>query len=149
MSNKKLYQETFSALHASEDKVMEVVNMKGTNKIRKFPAKKIIAVAACVGCLAATGVVVNASTDGALTKAVMGWFINADGETSVIEGDVSYDENGNKVATATLENGNQIKMTEDSETGDTVYEYSVTEEEAENKSFMISLDGNGDVFCRM
>lgn len=99
-NNKKLFQETFSGLRASEDRVMEVVNMKGKSKIRKFPAKKIIAVAACVCSLAAVGVVANATTDGALTTTVIGWFTNTNGEKTAIEGEVSYDENGNKIVTA-------------------------------------------------
>ena len=73
----------------------------------------------------------------------MGWFINDNGKQTAIEGDVSYDENGNKTTTATLENGNKLTLKEDSETGDEYYEYSVSDEEANNKRFMISVDDSG------
>lgn len=125
-NNRKLFQETFSELHASENRVMEVVNMKGTNKIRKFPAKKVIAVAACVCSLAAVGVVANAATDGALTKTIVGWFTNANGEKTAIEGEVSYDENGNKTVVAE---------------GDG---YSITQKENTDGTGSISIGVDGD-----
>lgn len=143
MSNKEIYKNTFSQIHASNEKVMEVIKMSETKKRRKIASKKIIAIAACVACVASAGVVANAATDGELGKAFMGWFIGSDGTQTAIEGEVSYDKNGDKTTTATLENGNQLTMKEDSETGDKQYEYIVSDEEAKNKSFMISETEDG------
>ncbi len=142
MNNKELYKNTFSQIHASNEKVTEVIKMSETKKKRKLVSKKLIAIAACVACVASAGIVANAATDGELGKTVMGWFISDDGKQTAIEGDVSYDENGNKTTTATLENGNKLTLKEDSETGDEYYEYSVGDEEANNKKFMISVDEN-------
>lgn len=142
MNNKELYKSTFSQIHASNEKVTEVIKMSETKKKRKLVSKKLIAIAACVACVASAGIVANAATDGELGKTVMGWFINDNGKQTAIEGDVSYDENGNKTTTATLENGNKLTLKEDSETGDEYYEYSVDDEEAKNKKFMISVDEN-------
>lgn len=142
MNNKELYKNTFSQIHASNEKVTEVIKMSETKKKRKLVSKKLIAIAACVACVASAGIVANAATDGELGKTVMGWFINDNGKQTAIEGDVSYDENGNKTTTATLDNGNKLTLKEDSETGDEYYEYSVSDEEANNKKFMISVDEN-------
>lgn len=142
MNNKELYKNTFSQIHASNEKVTEVIKMSETKKKRKLVSKKLIAIAACVACVASAGIVANAATDGELGKTVMGWFISDDGKQTAIEGDVSYDENGNKTTTATLDNGNKLTLKEDSETGDEYYEYSVDDEEAKNKKFMISVDEN-------
>ena len=79
MSNKELFKQTFSELHASEDKVMEAIKMKGKKNIKHFPAKKIIAIAACVGTILTTGVVANAATDGAIMDNII-WFVNSNGE---------------------------------------------------------------------
>lgn len=143
MSNKELYKNTFSQIHASDEKVTEVIKMSETKKRRKFVSKKIIAIAACVACVASAGIVANAATDGELGKAVMGWFISDNGKQTAIEGDVSYDENGDKTTTAILENGNKLTLKEDSETGDKCYEYSISDEEAKNKKFMVSVDDDG------
>lgn len=143
MNNKELYKSTFSQIHASNEKVTEVIKMSETKKKRKLVSKKLIAIAACVACVASAGIVANAATDGELGKTVMGWFINDNGKQTAIEGDVSYDENGNKTTTATLENGNKLTLKKDSETGDEYYEYSVSGEEANNKKFMISVDDSG------
>lgn len=143
MSNKELYKNTFSKIHASNEKVTEVIKMSETKKRRKLVSKKLIAIAACVACVASAGIVANAATDGELGKTVIGWFISPDGKQTAIEGDVSYDENGNKTTTATLENGNNLTVKKDSQTGDEYYEYSVGDEESKNKKFMISVDDSG------
>lgn len=144
MSNKEIYKNTFSQIHASNEKVMEVIKMSETKKTRKIVSKKLITIAACVACIASAGIVANAATDGELGKAFMGWFVGSDGTQTAIEGEVSYDKNGNKTTTTTLENGNQLTMKEDSETGDKLFEYSVSDEEAKDKSFWISEDNNGN-----
>ena len=89
MNNKELYKSTFSQIHASNEKVTEVIKMSETKKKRKLVSKKLIAIAACVACVASAGIVANA------------------------------------------------------ETGDEYYEYSVSDEEANNKKFMISVDDSG------
>ncbi len=133
MSNKELYKTTFSQIHASNEKVTEVINMSKTKKSKKLVSKKIIAIAACVACVASAGIVANAATDGELGKTVIGWFINDDGKQTAIEGDISYDENGNKVAIVNIEgNTYKINESEDLETGEETCEYSVIDEEAKN-----------------
>lgn len=144
MNNKELYKNTFSQIHASNEKVTEVIKMSETKKKRKLVSKKLIAIAACVACVASAGIVANAATDGELGKVFMGWFIGSDGKQTAIEGSVSYDENGNKMTTTTLENGNQLTMIEDSETGDKSFEYSVSDEEAKDKRFWISEDSDSN-----
>ena len=111
----------------------EVINMSKTKKSKKLVSKKIIAIAACVACVASAGIVANAATDGELGKTVIGWFINDDGKQTAIEGDISYDENGNKVAIVNIEgNTYKINESEDLETGEETCEYSVIDEEAKN-----------------
>lgn len=144
MSNRELYKKTFSQLHASCGKVTEVIEMNETSKKRKLMSKRLVAVAACVACIASAGIVANAATGGELGSTIMGWLI-VDGEKTAIEGEVSVDENGNKTTTATLDNGDKLTKTEDSETGLSFYEYSVNEDEAENKSFMITEDKSGTI----
>lgn len=137
MSNKELFKQTFSELHASEEKVMEVIEMKKGKKIRKFKAKKIIAVAACVGTVLTAGVVANAATDGALVE---GFFtiIGVSGEETKIPAEVAYDKDGNKITTATYGNATIEKKEgadEDSLT--------ISQEIEGNSSASISVDGDG------
>lgn len=71
MSNKELFKKTFSELRASEDKVMEVIQMKNNKKIKHFPGKKLIVIAACIGTILTAGVVANAATNGAVIGSIL------------------------------------------------------------------------------
>lgn len=109
MSNKELYKKTFSQIHASEDKIMEVIKMTDTkkrNNIRKF-----IAIAVCAASIMSVGIVANAATDGEIGKSIISWF-SADGTEQKVEGTVSYDENGKKI-TEYQKDGKNVKITED------------------------------------
>lgn len=140
MSNKELFKQTFSELHASEDKVTEVIKMKGNKKIKHFPAKKLIAVAACIGTVLAAGIVANAATDGAIIDNII-WFVNSNGEKTPLTTNTEYDENGNKITTATGD-GFQIKKSENN--GDAEYSVDIDESSSSSGSgFYITDNGDG------
>lgn len=73
MSDKDLYKKTFSKIKASENVITEVIKMKENKKIKHFPAKKIIAVAAAVCVLLSVSVIANAATDGAIADKFAQW----------------------------------------------------------------------------
>lgn len=145
MNNHELYKKTFSQIHASPDKIAEVINMSETTKRRKILSKKLIAVAACAACVLSVGVVANAATDGELGKTVIGWFTNADGETSELMGEVSYDENGKKSTTADLEDGGKITMEEYSNGGSLTTEWCGEANDDTNKDITIDVDEDGQM----
>lgn len=102
MSNKDLYKKTFSKLKASEDAVTEVIKMKNNKKIRRFPAKKLLILAACIGTVLSTAIIANAASDGAVAVTVKRY----------IENDVHYcffeinevkEENGEELYTYKME----------------------------------------------
>ncbi len=94
MNNKELFKSTFIKVRVDENKVKEIIKMKDTKKIKKSYAKKIIAIAACIGCALSAAMAVNAATDGEVTKEIIGWFVNADGEKTPLEVITFFDENG-------------------------------------------------------
>ncbi|MGN1457397.1 MAG: hypothetical protein ACI4XP_05515 [Acutalibacteraceae bacterium] len=114
MSNKELYKKTFSQIHASDDKVMEVIKMADTKKKRKFYSKKLIAAAICAAAIMSVGVVANAATDGEIGRTIISWF-SADGTEQQLDADVSYDENGNKVTTFSTNDGADVTINENSD----------------------------------
>lgn len=135
MSNKELYKRTFSQIHASEDKVKEIIQMKDTKKHRRIIGKRILIIAACVGCALSAMMVVNASTDGAISKAVQSIFITVDGEKKEVDAIVYYDEEGNKVTEGEFdENKIQIKQGKD----DKSVEFSI-EGEGEDGSYTYNI----------
>lgn len=123
MSNKELYKRTFSQIHASEDKVKEIIQMKDTKKHRRIIGKRILIIAACVGCALSAMMVVNASTDGAISKAAQSIFITVDGEKKELDANVYYDKDGNKVTEAELDESKiQIKEKKDNKYVDFSFE---------------------------
>ncbi len=135
MSNKELYKRTFSQIHASEDKVKEIIQMKDTKKHRRIIGKRIFIIAACVGCALSAMMVVNASTDGAISKAVQSIFITVDGQEKEVDAVVYYDKDGNKITEGEFdENKIQIKQRKD----DKSIEFSI-EGEGENGSYTYNI----------
>ena len=142
MSNKELYKNTFSQIHASQDRITEVIKMKDNTKKRKIYGKKLLVIAACAACLMSAGVVANAATDGELGRTVIGWFISSDGTQTAIEGNVSYDENGNKVTEAELEDGGSITIKENSNGSE--MEVEVGGDYDGEITYSYSIDGEGN-----
>lgn len=160
MSNKELFKQTFSELHASEDKVMEAIKMKGKKNIKHFPAKKIIAIAACVGTILTTGVVANAATDGAIMDNII-WFVNSNGEKTQLNTSTEYSEKtGEKIITASGEDfqlkigEKDCEITVDGDThsygvgyeidsdGDTAGEMTITQD-PDNEEMLDGIDFDG------
>lgn len=56
MTDRELYRETFSHLHASGDTVTEVLNMANQNKTHRRPARRAITALIAAACVAALGV---------------------------------------------------------------------------------------------
>ncbi|MCQ4021946.1 MULTISPECIES: hypothetical protein [unclassified Ruminococcus] len=134
MSNKELFRQTFSELHASEDKVMEVINMKCNRKTKHFHSKRLIAVAACVGTILIAGVVANAATDGAIVDSFI-TVITQNGEEKEIPAEVSYDNDGRK--TQTIEYGNKVVTVEELESGGSGYTFTQKDPDKTHDSITI------------
>lgn len=63
MIDRKLYHDTFSALHASEQRIEEVISMTEQKKVHKKSRAALIALAACAAlCVSASAA--NLATDG-------------------------------------------------------------------------------------
>ena len=98
MTNRERYQRTFSTLHASEDFLTEVTQMKHTNKTRKSTALRVIAAVAIIAVLATAA---YATDLGGIRRTVQIW-LHGDQTDAVLEIDgneytVTYtDENGNE-----------------------------------------------------
>lgn len=97
MTNKERYKRTFSALHASEDYLMEVTPMKRTGKVRKH---RIVALCACIALIAVLATAAYATDVGGIQRTIQLW-IHGDQTDAVmvVEKDGSYkvtyaDENG-------------------------------------------------------
>ncbi len=95
MNNKELFKSTFIKVRVDENKIKEIIKMKDTKKTKKSYAKKIIVIAACIGCALSAAIAVNAATDGKVTKEITGWHVNAYGEKTPVEVIKFDDENGN------------------------------------------------------
>ena len=67
MMDQKLYQDTFSRLRPSEDKVQEVKKMAGEKKSRRLGRAVLTVAAACVALCVSAGAA-DAATDGALRE---------------------------------------------------------------------------------
>lgn len=95
MFDRKTYQETFSALHASEDTLMEVVKM--TRKTKKnFRLLKTVALVAALAMLFSISAVaaigfIRYGSPGAMLQSL--WGTNVDSHDGIVE----YDEDGNLV----------------------------------------------------
>lgn len=62
MTDKELYKETFSKIHASELDIQEVIKMAKSSKVSKrIIGRKMFGIAACVGCLLSACLVANAA----------------------------------------------------------------------------------------
>ena len=98
MTNKERYQRTFSALHASEDYLMEVTPVKRTGKVRK---NRIVALCAAIALIAVLATAAYAADVGGIRRTVQLW-IHGDQTDAVmvVEEDGLYkvtyaDEDGN------------------------------------------------------
>ena len=119
MTNKERYQRTFSALHASEDFLTEVTQMKHTNKARKNTALRVIAAVAIIAVLATAA---YAADLGGIRRTVQIW-LHGDQTDAVLEIDgneytLTYtDENGNEKQSMgggkAFENGKERPLTEE------------------------------------
>lgn len=145
MSNKDLYKRTFSQIHASEDTIMEVIKMKDTTKKRTKRYTKMLCVAACAACLLSAGVVANAATDGSISKSIVGWFVNSDGEKTAIEGEVTTDENGRKVTTAELDKGVTMQSIEDEDSLAITIKAEGDEDFDNYRPFMFEVTDDGEI----
>lgn len=97
MNNRELFKSTFLKVHVDENKIKEIIKMKDTKKAKKSYAKKLIVIAACIGCALSAAIAVNAATDGEVTREITGWSVNADGEKTPIKVIKFDDENGNPI----------------------------------------------------
>lgn len=99
MIDKKLYCETFSRLHASEEAKKEVFQMKENRRSRMPGLLRTAAIAAVMACaLAVTAGAVNVATDGALFQ-ILG-VVWTDGYETRYE---AVDEAGNRIDVAVAE----------------------------------------------
>ncbi len=99
MTNKERYQRTFSALHASDDFVMEVTQMK-----RKVNKKRLIAICAAAMLILGLASVAYATDIGGIQRTVQLW-LRGDQTDAVLEV-----ENGTYSVTYEDENGNVKEM---------------------------------------
>lgn len=81
MTNKQRYQQTFSALHASESSLLEVTNMKQTKK-RYIP--RLAAVCAAVILVTGLATVAYAKDIGGIQRKIQIW-INGDQTDAVLD----------------------------------------------------------------
>lgn len=81
MTNKQRYQRTFSALHASEDCLMEVKEMKHTKRIH---ASRLVAVCAVVVMVMGLATAAYAADVGGIQRTIQLW-INGDQTNAVLE----------------------------------------------------------------
>ena len=119
MTNRERYQRTFSTLHASEDFLTEVTQMKHTNKARKNTALRVIAAVAIIAVLATAA---YAADLGGIRRTVQIW-LHGDQTDAVLEIDgneytLTYtDENGNEKQSMgggkAFENGKERPLTEE------------------------------------
>ena len=121
MTNKERYQRTFSALHASEDFLMEVTPMKRTGKVRK---NRIAALCAAIALIAVLATAAYAADVGGIRRTVQLW-VHGDQTDAVmvVEEDGCYkvtyeDENGDTMemgggGIAIGENGVERPLTEE------------------------------------
>ena len=119
MTNRERYQRTFSTLHASEDFLTEVTQMKHTNKTRKNTALRVIAAVAIIAVLATAA---YATDLGGIRRTVQIW-LHGDQTDAVLEIDgneytVTYtDENGNEKQSMggglAFEDGKERPLTEE------------------------------------
>lgn len=87
MTNRERYQRTFSTLHASEDFLTEVTQMKHTNKGRKNTALRVIAAVAIIAVLATAA---YATDLGGIRRTVQIW-LHGDQTDAVLEVDQTGD----------------------------------------------------------
>ena len=96
MTNKERYKRTFSALHASDDFLMEVTPMKRTGKVRK---NRIVALCAAIALIAVLATAAYATDVGGIRRTIQIW-LHGDQTDAVLEVDngtykLTYeDENG-------------------------------------------------------
>ena len=96
MTNKERYKRTFSALHASDDFLMEVTLMKRTGKVRK---NRIVALCAAIALIAVLATAAYATDVGGIRRTIQIW-LHGDQTDAVLEVDngtykLTYeDENG-------------------------------------------------------
>ena len=119
MTNRERYQRTFSTLHASEDFLTEVTQMKQTNKGRKSTALRVIAAVAIIAVLATAA---YAADLGGIRRTVQIW-LHGDQTDAVLEINgseytVTYtDENGNEKQSMggglAFEDGKERPLTEE------------------------------------
>ncbi len=81
MTNKERYQRAFSALHASEDFLMEVTPMKRTGKVRK---NRIVALCAVIALMAVLATAAYAADVGGIRRTVQLW-IHGDQTDAILE----------------------------------------------------------------
>ena len=101
MTNKERYQRAFSALHASEDYLMEVTPMKRTGKIKKH---RIVALCAAIALIAALATAAYATDVGGIRRTVQIW-LHGDQTDAVLEV-----EDGTYTLTYEDENGETREM---------------------------------------
>lgn len=129
MTDKELYKQTFSHLHAPGTRIQEA----GTMKIGKI--RKSLAIGAAAAALMATAAgAANVATDGQLFENVKVFFV----------GDYTVGEDGSYNYTATDKDGNEIHVSV--ETGENVdgqeVEYTVsTTEDGEN----VAVENRGSI----
>ena len=101
MTNKERYQRTFSALHASEDFLTEVNQMKHTAKNGK---KRIVALVAAVAIIAVLATAAYAADVGGIRRTVQIW-LHGDQTDAVLEVNQNADATTEYSLTYTDENG--------------------------------------------
>ena len=101
MTNKERYQRTFSALHASEDFLTEVNQMKHTAKNGK---KRIGALSAAVAIIAVLATAAYAADVGGIRRTVQIW-LHGDKTDAVLEVNQNADATTEYSLTYTDENG--------------------------------------------
>ena len=81
MTDKERYQRTFSLLHASGDRFVEVSNMKN---VKIMPVRRFVAVCAAALMVAAMATVAYAADVGGIQRAVQVW-IHGDQTDAVLD----------------------------------------------------------------
>ena len=150
MSNRELYKQAFSPLHASENISLEV---KMEKRKRFVPTRRILTVSACLVLILSLGICAYAT--GAV-KEIFGWGKNYKMEFGV-------DENGQKYSEAVLytdhltepveiRDGRMIFIVNDEEidiTGQVslteAYQYEFTDDDGNTHLFLVGLLDAGDI----
>jgi hypothetical protein len=143
--NQEEYQNVFSRLHASEQKVKEVIEMKEKRQIHRGFRKRALIIVCVVTLLFGSVVSVNAATDGLLWDQVKVW-INGS-ELSISS--AYQDENGSwwlelEEGAAEQANVNEMQYLQKDGKDYLVYqgmEYEMTDEMKQGDTYHVPVDG--------